>query len=92
MIHVSFVRGSQLRKLMVDGKQIKLMSSETGFVPIDIDLTKIKKKDVQQIKNLDPKFWKEISELHNEKDRAKDIIKDFKRTGWRVFKQDGLYS
>ena len=90
MIHVSFVRGSQLRKLMVDGKKIKLMSSETGFVPIDLDLAKINKKTVKDIKNLDPKFWKELNELHTEKDRAKDIIKDFRRTGWRVFKQDGL--
>ncbi len=90
MIELAFVRGSQLRKIRVDGTKIKFMSSETGFEPVEIDLSKMDKVAKEEIKKLDPQFLKEMKALHNEKDRAKDIIKDFRRTGWRVFKQDGM--
>lgn len=93
MIRLSFVCGSALRKVVIDGRVISMMAKETGFTPIVMDLDKMDSKN--QKKELTKKLgkdglqiMKEIALLNTEKEMAKDIIKDFQRTGWRRISQD----
>lgn len=87
MIKVSFVRGSSLRRVFIDGRKISLMAQETGFTPMSMDLDAIDEKKVRkEMGNDGLKLIKEIALLKTEKEMEKDIIKDFQQTGWRRFK------
>lgn len=93
MIRLSFVCGSSLRKVVIDGRVISMMAKETGFAPIVMDLDKMDSKNQKRelTKNLGKdgvKIMKEIALLNTEEEMAKDITKDFQRTGWRRISQD----
>lgn len=89
MIKLSFVRGSSLRKAFINGRKISLMSQETGFAPISMDLDKINEKEIKKKMGSEGlKFIKEIALLRTEQDMAKDIIRDFQQTGWRCIKRE----
>ncbi len=94
MIKLSFVCGSSLRKVVIDGRVISMMAKETGFTPIVMDLDKLdsnsqKKKITKKLGKDGIKVMKEISLLKTEDEMAKDITKDFQSTGWRRINQDG---
>ncbi len=92
MIQLSFVRGSALRKVYIDGKKISLMAGEIGFVPIVIELDKLSSKEYinkikkSNLKDGDLELLKELAKLNSEEDIIKDITKDFQETGWRRIK------
>ena len=84
MIKLSFVSGSSLRKVVINGRKISMMAQETGFTPIPMDLDKINEKEIEKKMGKEGlEFIKEISLLKTEEDMAKDITIDFQRTGWR---------
>lgn len=95
MILLTFITGAGIRKVNIDDKKIIFLASELSFKPLEIDLNKLDSEQMQntikkakmsgeEVKNL-----KELSKLSNEEEIAKDIIKDFKKTGWRLVKKDG---
>ena len=89
MIKLSFVTGGALRKVFIDGRKISMMSQETGFTPISMDLDKINEKTIKKKmgkEGLD--FMKQISKLETEDEMARDVIKDFQSTGWRLIKRE----
>lgn len=81
-----FGAGSQIRKVFIRRRKISMLSAETGFTPIVMDLDKIDKKKMEDMK-MDSKIVRELMLLHTEDDMARDIIRDFNRTGWRVIKR-----
>lgn len=94
MKRLSFVCGSSLRKVVIDGRKISMMSQETGFIPVSFDLDKMDSKS--QIKKIKGKmgqegldFIKQVALLNTEEEMEKDIIKDFQLTGWRRIRRDG---
>lgn len=94
MIRLSFVCGSSLRKVVIDKRKISMMTKETGFVPVVMDLNKMntnaqKKKIIKKLGKKGLKIMKEIALLNTEEEMSKDIIKDFQRTGWRRISKDG---
>lgn len=93
MIELSFVTGGALRKVVVNGRKLSLITAELGFNPLTIDLDKLgteqnkEKLDRLKLSDEDRKTIKEISKLGSEEDIAQDIIKDFQKTGWRLVKK-----
>jgi len=83
-----FITGSALRRVFIKGRRITLLTAETGFQPLQIDLDKLDQKDLDKMK-MDNEFINELKELRSEEDIAIDIIKDFKKTGWRLLKKSG---
>ncbi len=88
MIKISFVCGSALRKIVINGRVISMMAKETGFTPIIMDLDKLdsntqKKKITKKLGKDGLQVMKEIALLNTEEEMAKDITKDFQSTGWR---------
>ena len=81
-----FGAGSQIRKVLIKGKKISMMTGETGFTPMVMDLEKLTPEQIEKMK-LDQQFMKELKLLKNENDMARDIIRDFNKTGWRVIKR-----
>lgn len=66
-----------------------MLTAETGFVPIQMDLDKLEGKKIEKKLGEDNlKLLKEISSMETEEDMAKDIIKDFQNTGWRCVKRE----
>ena len=89
MIKVSFVMGSALRKAFINGRKISLMSQETGFTPISMDLDNINEKQIKKkMGKQGLEFMKQISKLNTEEEMARDIINDFQQTGWRLIKKE----
>lgn len=89
MIRLAFGIGGALRQVTINKRIISLMTKETGYVPIQMDLDKMNEKSIKKQMGKDGlKFMKEISHLKNEEDMAKDIIKDFQETGWRLVKKE----
>jgi len=89
MIKLAFVIGGALRKVVVDKRKITMMSQEVGYTPILMDLNKLNEKKIKkQMGKEGLKFIKEISRLNTEEEMAKDIIKDFQKTGWRLVKRE----
>lgn len=64
------------------------MSRETNFIPVAMDLDKLK---VDEIKSKLGKEGleqiEEIAKLNTEQEMADDIKKDFKETGWKLIKE-----
>jgi len=85
-----FVAGGKLRRIFINNREISFLTSETGFHPIVINLDKLNKLD-ENIKSKmgeeQIKLIEEIPNLHSEEEIAKDIIKDFQSTGWRLIKK-----
>ncbi len=89
MIKLNFLCGSAIRRVYIDGRKISLMAKETGFTPISMDLDKIDEKTIKKKMGKDGlKFMKEIALLNTEEEMARDVTKDFQRTGWRLYKKE----
>ena len=89
MIKLTFVIGGNIRRVYIDKRVISLMTAETGFIPIQIDLDKIDEKNAKKKVGEDwLKLLKEIAKLKTEEDMVKDIKKDFQKTGWRLIKRE----
>lgn len=88
---LSFVRGGALRKVLIKDRKISIMTGELGFEPFTIDLDKIEElennKAYEHLTDEDKEMIREIAKLGSNKDITKDIIKDFQKTGWRLFKK-----
>ncbi len=89
MIKLSFIRGSALRRVFIDGRKISFLTGELNNVPMTIDLDKLdEQKDKIKKMKLDKKELEVLSKLKTEEDIAADIDYDFKQSGWRMI-QDG---
>lgn len=87
MIKLSFVRGSALRRVFIDGRKVSLLTGELGNTPLTIDLNKLdEQKDKIKEMNMDKKELEKLSKLKTEEEIAKDITKDFRKSGWRKIK------
>jgi len=81
---ISFTRGSALRRVFINGRKISFLTGELGNTPLTIDLDKLEEqKDSIKKMKVDKKFMKELSQLITEEEIAKDIINDFRKSGWR---------
>jgi len=84
---LSFVRGSALRRVFIKGRVISFLTGELGNTPLKIDLDKLdEEKDRLKKMKVDQKEMKKLSKLITEEDIAKDITKDFRKSGWRKIK------
>jgi len=88
MIKLTFVIGGALRKVYINSRKMTFISAELNFEPIIIDLDKLDEIE-DKIKKLnlgqeDIDQIKELSLLNNEESMARDITKDFQRSGWRL--------
>lgn len=87
MIELSFIAGGNIRKVVIDKRKISLLTAETGWIPISMDLDRIDEKIEKKMGKEGAKLLKEISSLNSEEEMARDITKDFQRTGWRLVKK-----
>ena len=89
-----FVTGSALRKVYIKDRKISIMTNELGMAPLEIDLDKLddkkSKKHMRKMKlsTKDKKVIKQLAKLGSEKEIAKDIISDFRKSGWRMVKRN----
>ena len=90
MIKLTFAIGGNLRKVFINKRKISLLTAETGWQPISIDIDNIDEKLSKKISEEEMKLIKEISKLNSEEEIAKDIVKDFQKTGWRLCKKECL--
>lgn len=89
MLNLAFVRGSSLRRVVIKKRKISLLSSETGFAPISMDLDKLDDTVIEKKMGKEAlELIKEISLLNTEKEMAQDIKKDFQKDGWRCIKEE----
>jgi len=86
-----FIRGGGLRKIFINKKVINFLTAELNFQPLEIDLNKINEEELKKKKlsDEDIKTIKALSKLGSEEEIARDITKDFQRTGWRKLKRNG---
>ncbi len=92
MLRLDFLRGGAIRKVFVDGRKISFLAAELGFQPLEIDLGTLDKKEDQlkkmKLNKKELDLIQQLSLLGNEDEIAKDIIKDFKKTGWRYIERE----
>lgn len=91
MITLKFVTGGALRKVFIKGREISILTEELGHTPLTINLEKLdepeNKKRIKEAR-IDEKTLKELLELKTEEEIAKDITKDFQKSGWRLFRRE----
>lgn len=87
MIKLSFVRGSALRRVFINGRKVSLLTGELGNTPLTIDLDKLdeQKEKIKETK-MDKKELEKLAKLKTEEEIAKDVTKDFRRSGWRAIR------
>ena len=86
-----FTMGGGLRKVFVKGRVISFLTAETNYMPLEIDLDKLESPQMQKrLKQMkaDKKLMDELRDLKTEEEIAKDITKDFQKTGWRLSKKN----
>ena len=90
MIHLNFMVGGAIRKVVIEGRKISFLAAELNFVPLVIDLDKLdeEKEKIEKMK-MDKEILKELSLLKTERQIANDIIMDWKKQGWRLVHQYG---
>ncbi|HEC37455.1 hypothetical protein LCGC14_0476600 [marine sediment metagenome] len=87
MKKLSFTRGAALRRIFINGRIISFLTAELGNTPLTIDLDKLdKERDKIKKMQMDQSEMEELSKLKTEEDLAKDVIKDFEKSGWRLMK------
>lgn len=88
MIQLVFMRGGEIRKVFIDKRVVTFYSAELKYVPLIINLDKMKEiEDKREKYNLsveDLKLLYELKELNDEEAMFKDLVKDFKQTGWKM--------
>ena len=91
---LTFVIGGAIRRVHINGRVISLESAELSYMPFSFDLDKLDTKETKEkmskmkMSNEDIKTLKELHKLGSEDAIAKDIIKDFQKTGWRLVKRE----
>lgn len=87
---VSFTRGSALRNIVVKNNKVTISAGEMGFVPFTIDLNKLEELENDKawgsLEKEDQELIRRIAKLGTDKEIVDDIIKDWKKTGWRPMK------
>lgn len=84
MIQISFLRGSALRRVFINGRTISLLTGELNNVPLKIDLDKLdEQEDKIKKMELDKDMLLELSRLQTEKEISLDVINDFEKSGWK---------
>lgn len=84
---ISFVRGGALRRVFIYGRKVSFLTGELGNTPLTIDLDKLdEQKEKMREMNIDKKELEKLSKLKTEEELAADIIKDFRKSGWREIK------
>ncbi len=81
---LTFTRGGALRKVFINKKRISFLGAELNFVPLIIELDNLKKVNLKKFSKEDLKMIKGLAKLGSENEIAKDIIIDFKQTGWNL--------
>ena len=76
--------GAALRKVIINKKRISFLGAELNFVPLVIELDNLEKVDKTKLSKEDLKTIKKLAKLGSEVQIAKDIIEDFKQTGWNL--------
>jgi len=89
MIELIFSTGGAIRKVYINGRKVSLLTAETNFVPVEINLDKISNKLKKRLSKEEINLLKEISLLKTEQEMARDIIKDFQKSGWRLTNKYG---
>ena len=87
MIKLIFAIGGALRKVFINNRKVSLLSAETNFVPVEIDLDKIDNNLKKKISDEEKILLKEVALLRTEEDMANDIKIDFQKKGWRLIKR-----
>ena len=94
-MELSFVTGSGIRRVFINGRKVSIVSAELGFQPLEFDLDMLedaKTKDImkkQKFTKQDLETLKDLAKLGSEDAIAKDITKDFQAKGWRLIKKSG---
>ena len=84
-----FMAGNRMKKVVLIGRKISLMTPELSNVPFTLDLDKlntpamIKKMDSLKMTEEERKEIKKISKLGSQKEIIDDIKLDYKRMGWK---------
>lgn len=86
MIQLTFNVGGGLRKIIIKGRKVSILSAETGFTPFTMDLDKLTPEVMAKAGDF-ATLINEASKLKNEKAMQKDIIKDFNEKGWRLVRK-----
>lgn len=83
-----FITGGAYRKVIIEKRIVSMITPELGFMPYTVDLDKIDKKQMEKVKlsEEEKKTIRQLAKLKSEEAMAKDIIKDFQKTGWRCIK------
>lgn len=88
MIQLVFMIGSSMRRVIINKRRVSMIAQETGWVPMIFDLDNLSSGiGFKKLNEEEKRLLEEIGKLKTEKDMAKDIIKDFNSTGWRLFKR-----
>jgi hypothetical protein len=90
MITLKFFSGNDSRIITIKDKIIFFTSPLLNNSPIKIDLNKLKENEkIIKNANINQHDLKIITNMKNEEERAKSIIDDFKKSGWRLI--DKIY-
>lgn len=91
MLRLDFLRGGAIRKVFIDGRKISFLAAELGFQPLEIDLSTLDKKEDElekmKLNKEELDLIQNLSLLGDEDAIAQDIIKDFKKTGWKYIER-----
>ena len=86
-----FAKNGALRKINIKDRVITLISSETNWMPVNINISKLDEnlESVIATNKVNRDELVEIVQLKTEEEMAQDITEDFKKTGWRLVKKNG---
>ena len=89
---LTFISGSSIRRVFIKDRKITFIVPELKFQPLVFDLNKLdEQKDKftkMKLSNEDVKLLYGLAFLNDEEAMAKDVISDFKKTGWRLIKKE----
>ena len=89
---LTFIIGGNIRRVSINNRKVMMEAAEMGFEPLIIDLDKLEqsqdKMDKMKLTEEQMNDIRKLAKLGSEEEMARDITKDFQRTGWRLVKKE----
>ena len=96
MIVLIFVQGSEIMKFRIVEKDIEISGKSSGYEYIPFnpirtadELSRLRAKYGEKWLREHQKAERDYEKMETEEEIAEDLIKDFKKTAWRLVKRDG---
>lgn len=91
-MEINFEAGGDIIKFRIINKKIDVLSKQSNYIWMRWNIASLGEKNLKKLKRAKGKIWfkeyqkdlEKFKKMNNDKEIADDLIKDFKKNGWKL--------